>query len=185
MSSSPNLKMVKKDLNVNQAFLKNLEKTLYCSTCQKISRNATVSWCSAHHLMCQSCYDSMRHQKASTSLFYFMAPYSVQCGAACKVECPPALSPFVANVLQMFLTRCKFTHNGCQGIMLLKELEVHEVECVYRNVNCTFPNCQDEVTFIGLDEHLETHYGKVTKDLARGFLNLLTNFNNDQETRRN
>jgi hypothetical protein len=24
--------------------------------------------------------------KASTSLFYFMAPYSVQCGAGCKVE---------------------------------------------------------------------------------------------------
>jgi hypothetical protein len=150
-SANPNLKQGEKVLTVNQAFVDNLEENVTCSKCKKVSRNATVSWCSAHHLMCQSCYDSMEAKP-------------VQCGAACKVEYKPALSPFVANVLKMFLTKCKFAHNGCQGIMLLKELEIHEIDCAYRYINCPFLNCKDkEVTFIGLAEHLEANHGNMKK----------------------
>jgi hypothetical protein len=156
-----NMKKEDKVLNVNKVFVDNLEKYLTCSKCKKVPRNATVSWCSAQHLICKSCFDSLAtymYDKTMisvhtgvycTSINYHYGPgvgdivcrscntcvavkkLVVQCGANCKAEFKPALSSLVANLLEVFPTKCKFTHNGCQVIIKLIELEVHEVECVY------------------------------------------------------
>jgi hypothetical protein len=93
----------------------------------------------------------------------------VQCGEACQAEYKPALSPFVANVLTVLTPKCKFTHNGCRVFIELKELEVHEVDCDYRNINCPFSNCKSkDVSFIGLGEHLEANHEDLKKiDEAR------------------
>jgi hypothetical protein len=169
-------------------FMDNVEENITCSKCKKVQRNATVSWCSAHHLMCQSCYDSNSRQLKNNYCDYYGNNYGhsyphgqsygqscgtcppcvqakmVQCGATCNVNNAPALSPFLANVLKMFPTKCKFTVNGCQVFIILKELEVHEVDCVYRNINCPFVDCKSQdVSFIGLGEHLEANHGNLKK----------------------
>jgi hypothetical protein len=184
-------------LNVNKAFMDNLEEYLTCSKCKKVPRNAIVSCCSAHHLICKSCFDSlatiiydnnieadnMGVHCTTKNKHYAPAPNSndgfvcgtcytcvavkklvVQCGANCKAEVKPALSSLVANLLEVFPIKCKFTHNGCQVIIKLKELEVHEVECVYRNINCPFLDCKNkDVSFIGLSKHLETNHENIRK----------------------
>jgi hypothetical protein len=93
----------------------------------------------------------------------------VQCGADCQVETELAPSPFVANLLKMFPAKCKFTDNGCQVFIILSNMEVHEVDCVYRNTNCPFLDCDDKnVSFIGLGEHLEAKHEDLRKiDQAR------------------
>jgi hypothetical protein len=101
----------------------------------------------------------------------------IQCGATCRVFVTPVLSPFVANVLKMFPTKCKFTHNGCQVFIFLMQLKVHEVDCVYRNINCPFVDCNaKDVSFIGLGEHLEANHGdlkKIGKARSKDFILML------------
>jgi hypothetical protein len=101
----------------------------------------------------------------------------IRCGGACQVDFAPALSPFVDAMLKKFPSKCMFTQNGCQVFMLLKELEVHEVECVYRNINCPFLNCKaKDVSFIGLGEHLEANHGdlkKIGKARSKDFIPML------------
>jgi hypothetical protein len=66
--------------------------------------------------------------------------------------------------LKELLTKCKFTHNGCLVLNILKELEVHEIDCVYRNITCPFHNCKAKnVSFIGLDKHIVARH----KDLRK------------------
>jgi hypothetical protein len=169
--------------DVNKAFLGNLVENLTCFKCKKVPRNATVSWCSAHHLMCQSCIQAHLCQSSSQSMqwvLWSVLPLGpilwkmsglrtgnslmVPCGATCTVSNLPAWSSFVANALQMFPIKCKFTVNGCQVFIILKELEVHEVDCVYRNINCPFVDCKSQdVSFIGLGEHLEANHGNLKK----------------------
>jgi hypothetical protein len=95
---------------------KEVMDNLVCSQCKKLPSNATVSWCSAHHLMCQSCYD---HHRPCIQI-----SKKVQCGAACHVESKPALSPFLASVLKKLTTKCKFTHNGCQ-VSIIPKVYIH------------------------------------------------------------
>jgi hypothetical protein len=151
---------VKQDLSkvviLKKEFMDVLQESVTCSKCKKVPRNATVSWCSAHHLMCQSCYDNRQCGPVWSTV--------VQCGPDCKVESKPALSPYVANVLKELLTQCMFTYNGCQVFIKMKELEVHEVDCVYRKISCPILNCNDEnVSFIGLGEHLAANHKDLTK----------------------
>jgi hypothetical protein len=180
-------------LNFKKEFMDNVEKYLTCSICKKVPRNAIVSWCSAQHLICKSCFDSLatyiynNNMIAGTGVYctmigayHYSHPYPnqcgicntcvavrklvVQCGANCKSEVKPALSSLVANLLEVFPTKCKFTHNGCQVFIMLKELEVHEFDCVYHNINCPFLDCKNkEVSFIGLDEHLKANHGDLKK----------------------
>jgi hypothetical protein len=143
-SADSNLKQEDKFFNFKKELMEDLEKDLTCFTCKKIPRNPLVSWCSTHHLMCSSCFDMQRHK-------------SLIC-------CQKAFSPFVATMLKKFQSKCKFTQNGCQVFMLLKELEVHEVDCVYRNINCPFLYCKAKnVSFIGLGDHLEANHGNLIK----------------------
>jgi hypothetical protein len=141
-----NMKKEDKVLNVNKVFVDNLEEYLTCSKCKKVPRNAIVSWYSAQDLICKSCFDSSatyiydNKMKANTGVFctikcqhcgpsvgdhvcgttsFFTAIQVLQCGANRKAEFKPALSPFVAKVIKMLQTKCKFTHNGCQVVFKL------------------------------------------------------------------
>jgi hypothetical protein len=147
-----------------------LEKNLTCIKCKRVPRNATVSWCSAHHLWCQSCCDIYYSVMIAQNV---QPPLPWACGKACKVQFKPELSPFVANVLKEFPTKCKFTQNGCEVFIMLKDLEVHEVDCVYRNINCPFLDCNaKDVSFIGLGNHLEANHGnlkKIGKAMSKDF----------------
>jgi hypothetical protein len=158
-NSNPNAKREDKIFSFKKEFMDNLEENLTCSKCNEVPRIATVSWCTAHHLMCKRCYDhhallTKKVEKCNCGRLCKTCTKAkhVQCGEGCNVESKPALSPFVANVLTVLPTKCKFTHNGCQVIKLLKELEVHEVDCVYRYIECPFLSCDEDcihLAFIG------------------------------------
>jgi hypothetical protein len=184
----------------------NLEENLICYKCKKVPRNAIVSWCRAQHLMCQSCYDITRlntlfecdendcYQTHRRNHFYhgqlgrqksqqcencgeIMETETVKCCEDCQVDWEPVLSPFLAHVLKELPSKCKFTHNGCKVFIMLEKLKVHEVDCVYRNINCPFLDCNDkDVSFIGLGEHLEANHGglkMINKARSNDFVTLL------------
>jgi hypothetical protein len=155
-------------LNVKKEFMDKLEENLTCFQCKKVTRNPTVSWCSAHHLMCNACYYLLKGRHAR----------KVQCGTDCKLESKPALSPFVANMLEEITPKCKFAHRGCDVIEFQKEkLKVHEADCRYIGISCPFLHCDDKnVTWMGLDDHLEANHGdlkKIDKAKSKDFI-LLT-----------
>jgi hypothetical protein len=141
--------------------------------------------------MCQSCYDTKRPKSGyrchECHNFYVgiscpscrneVKREQVPCGEDCRVEWKPALSPFVATMLKKFPTKCKFTHNGCQVFIILKDLEVHEVDCDYRNINCPFLDCNaKDVSFISLGDHLVANHGnwnKIGKNQSKDFVPML------------
>jgi hypothetical protein len=61
-TADSSMKQEDKVYNFKKKFMANLEKNITCSKCKKVPRDATVSWCSAHHLICQSCYDTNKKQ---------------------------------------------------------------------------------------------------------------------------
>jgi hypothetical protein len=184
----PTMKQEDKVFNFKKEFIASLEQYLTCSKCKKVPRDANVSWCTEHHLMCQDCYyinitRTDKHeniycsQDSDHSCLKVICRHCkhnverehIQCGATCQVKCEPEISPFVDKMLQEFPTKCKFTQNGCQVFIMLKELEVHEVDCDYHNINCPFPNCcSKDVSFIDLSKHLEAKHRDLKKiDEAR------------------
>jgi hypothetical protein len=162
-----------------KGFMDSLEANLTCWSCAKVPRKATVSMCTGNHLMCQNCYPlhvkkfdacNPRSSGAYSVCKYYCANCShctgfVQCGkGACKFYAVPAFSLLVQTLLNELPAKCKFTHNGCQVALKLHEIVIHEVDCVYRNINCPFLNCTDKtVTFIGLSEHLKAKHGDLKK----------------------
>jgi hypothetical protein len=118
-TADSNLKQEDKFFNFKKELMANLEEHLTCSECKEVPKSATIFWCSAHHLVCQICYDikkskCFRNFCNTTGILYMdligkmcgtcqscvahLTPNQVKCGGFCKFECKPALSPFVALV---------------------------------------------------------------------------------------
>jgi late competence protein required for DNA uptake (superfamily II DNA/RNA helicase) len=55
-------------------FIDSVEGNLRCSQCKKVPRNATVTWCSKHHLMCQSCFNGLRDQFGKSQYGWVESP---------------------------------------------------------------------------------------------------------------
>ena len=62
--------------------------------------------------------------------------------------------------------KCMNTSRGCQEIHGEEAMITHEAECIYRLVTCPNLECQDDVSFHELLEHLEQDYDFVTLELS-------------------
>jgi hypothetical protein len=141
-----------KVIQVKKDFLDSLGTDLSCSWCHLTPRVATVSLCiKSYHLTCPNCFQLKSRICGITN-----------CNSQLlQIAC----SPLVEKLLKWLPVKCKLTQNGCTTIMMLKELEVHEIDCVFRNIFCPFIGCKDTsyVTFIGLNDHLTSHHGNLKK----------------------
>jgi hypothetical protein len=72
--------------------------------------------------------------------------------------CFDNLSCIAANLLDEFSAKCKYSPNGCQVFKILKDLRVHEINCVY---SAKYRKNDDKLSFkAGLDDYLlkPNHY---------------------------
>lgn len=113
-------------LETKTNILLELEQDLICHRCQLVPRSGKVYHCKEGHINCSQCHEQIH----------------CPCGAlielgSCKVT---------ENLLKILPTTCKFKKNGCLEILMEKDLQVHEEDCIYRNVWCPALGCKAQLS---------------------------------------
>ena len=114
---------------------------LKCSVCQDVPghlgtrKNRYV--CSNGHMVCELC---KVHECICKSKSYNEKPVK-----------------YIEDWMEKLSWHCclHFKH-GCQDVFDKKELEIHQLCCVYREINCVFNDCKIQVLFKDLFDHVET-----------------------------
>ena len=138
-----------------------LNEELKCFICDCGPKAGKSEWyqCLSHHQICQDC-------KTGDAKDLNKCP----CGRFISTE----HSPMTKKLLELETTRfkCKNTNGGCQELLEKEAMISHEVECVYRLVNCPSPACETKVPFHQLIQHMETnkHYSRklASMDVTHG-----------------
>jgi hypothetical protein len=141
------------DLDGMRKLFAKLEHNIQCSGCQEVPRQPPIFkyTCPKLHPVCQQCIG-----------LTYQAGTNYPC-KICNANFPVYKCDLAENLLLCLPTRCKFTINGCQVMIMLEDLLVHEDDCVYRNIRCSFLNCEDSVIFIGFHDHLKIKHESMIK----------------------
>ena len=113
-----------------------VKSQLECPVCFNIPRDLPIPSCSSGHIVCRPC------KKRVT-------------------ECPTCRQPMPANMtnslagalVEQVQHSCKFSGQGCEVKMMLKDLVAHEKECPDRTIKCPWPGCAHLVKLTCFDSH--------------------------------
>jgi len=105
-------------------FSRIINNNLKCVKCGNLPRNLPVMICSANHIACLSCYQSLFG--------------TIKCVAA---KCNQKMleyqnTPLISDLLVSVDRRCTYCDNGCSVQTTIEELLLHESSCVFQDVNC-------------------------------------------------
>ena len=69
------------------------------------------------------------------------------------------LAPVALEILLLELPRpCKFKKSGCKIAMELKSIEYHEEDCIFRDIQCFYNDCDEIHPYENLSEHLKSKH---------------------------
>ena len=123
-----------------------LNEELKCFICECGPKAGKSEWyqCLSQHQICQDC-------KTGDAKDLNKCP----CGRFISSES----SPIMKMMLELETTRfmCKNTNGGCREFLKKEAMISHELDCIYRLVNCPSPACKTKVPFHQLIEHLKTY----------------------------
>ena len=93
-------------------------------------------------------------------------PYKFNGQLKCT-ECKGAvLFPMVSinqTLVDELPQRCQFFKHSCTEILMKNDLNDHELDCLFREVNCAFLNCQAKIGIASFFDHLNEKHGKLVK----------------------
>ena len=109
---------------------------LECPVCLNIPRELPIPCCKSGHIVCRPCKTRVR-------------------------DCPTCRQPMpadmtnsvVGGLIEQVQHKCKYSDQGCEVMMMLNDLQVHERKCQERTIKCTFHNCGSIVRLKDLNEH--------------------------------
>ena len=102
-----------------------VEATLECPVCLSLPRDLPVPCCPSGHIVCRSCRSAVK-----------------RC-PICRQKMPANLTnSVVGSLIEQVEHKCKFSDQGCEVKMLIKDLRIHEQKCPERTVECPFGNCE-------------------------------------------
>ena len=129
----------------NEDILKTIEANLICAICDYPPRPNQPRWyrCLKLHFICQDCKESKESEILDIC----------QCGQPVStVHCP--ISDAILGQKADF--KCRF--KGCQEVMEPNALERHEVECLFRVVQCYDNACDQALRFRDVVHHFNSHH---------------------------
>ena len=131
--------MASKDMN------QVLYEQLKCRVCENGPKAGKYEWyqCLSNHRICQDC-------KTGDTKDLNKCP----CGRFISSEHCPMVEELLK--LKTLRFKCKNTKNGCRKFLEKEAMISHEMECIYRWVNCPYSNCQLNVPFRELIQHTKT-----------------------------
>ena len=83
------------------------------------------------------------------------------CKARRVTDCPTCRQPMPANITNSLAAalidqvehNCKFSEEGCEVKLMLKDLVTHEKQCPDRSINCPYPGCAQLVKLKNFNVH--------------------------------
>ena len=88
----------------------------------------------------------------------------------CKDEKLPnsVAVPCTENILKALpLVACQYRKNDCQVVQDPKNISYHEEDCEFRDVQCYYGYCKENVAFSKLLTHIKNAHGAATPDLTK------------------
>jgi len=116
------------------------EEDLICPVCLTIPRSIPVRACKQGHIVCNKCYGKLRVTDDNLKLC-----------PTCRKEIADDTFSIVGSLIQSMEHPCKFMDNGCQTKKKLSQIYQHEVDCLFREIEC--PECEKKVLVSKLGSH--------------------------------
>ena len=131
--------------------LLSLKETLECPVCLMLPKQTPIYQCDNGHIVCKTC-----HARLDTC-------------PQCRKALGKNRNLFAENFLVSFMKPCLFELHGCPVKLLPDHGADHLVGCVYREISCFFPNCQELVSVKQIETHLDVaHRQKANHSPAEG-----------------
>jgi len=113
-----------------------VKSQLQCPVCFNIPRDLPVPSCPSGHIVCRPCKERVKN-------------------------CPTCRQPMPANMtnsvvgalIDQVQHRCKYSDQGCEVRMMLKDLVIHEKQCPEKTITCPFYECARLMKLKDLDKH--------------------------------
>lgn len=103
------------------SLMSRIQSQLECPVCFNIPRDLPVPCCPSGHIVCRPCKERVR-----------------DC-PTCRQPMPPNMTnSLAAALIDEVQLKCKYSDQGCEVKMMLKDLVTHEKQCPERTFNCPF-----------------------------------------------
>ena len=113
-----------------------VESTLECPVCLSLPRDLPVPCCPSGHIVCRSCRGGVK-----------------RC-PICRQKMPANMTnSVVGSLIEQVEHKCRFSDQGCEVKMLIKDIRIHEQGCPQRTVECPFGNCGATVQLRQFSSH--------------------------------
>jgi len=130
-----------------------LESTLKCPVCLNLPRDLPVPCCPSGHIVCRSCRPQVADNKCPT----------------CRQQMPANMTnSVVGSLIEQVEHKCKFSDQGCEVKLRLKEIKIHEKSCLKRTVKCAFKNCGINVMLNKFKSHVSACHSRIHSRVNRG-----------------
>ena len=120
-----------------------LYEQLKCHICESHLRAGKHRWyrCTQAHMICQDCREVKEKTNCSCTKFIPLE--------FCKV-----IEALLNQDKMQF--KCENLARGCQESSDEENMIFHQIECIYRTVNCPHPVCRSQEPFYELLDHMKT-----------------------------
>ena len=118
--------------------LAKIKSLLECPVCLQIPRNLPLQSCPSGHIVCRPCKERVK-----------------DC-PTCRQPMPDnMINSLVGGLIEQVEHNCKYTDQGCNVKMMLKDLQLHEANCPERAIKCPCPytRCESFVKLREINEH--------------------------------
>ena len=116
--------------------MKRIRSELECPVCFNIPRELPIPSCHSGHFVCRPCKKRVR-----------------DC-PTCRKPMPAHMTNSVVGALiEQVEHKCKYSDQGCEVKMMLKDLVTHEKECPKRTFKCPYDNCRSIVNLSNFNDH--------------------------------
>ena len=137
--------------NAIRGLKRKIQDTIQCAICQDFPRMGQIKQCQNGHIACEKC---MNNENMSTCGVCREPLGNKKIRALC-----------VEQLIEATELELPCRHPNCEYIAMKRDLESHEKKCEYRIVPCPDGECQQEMPFHALLDHITN--GRSTLENSR------------------
>ena len=116
--------------------LAGVKSQLECPVCFNIPRELPIPSCPSGHIVCRPCKKGVKN-----------------CPTCRKPMPEGMINSVVGGLIEKVEHECKYSDQGCEVTVMLKDLVIHEDKCPDRTIKCPWPGCGDHVKLTSFDSH--------------------------------
>ena len=120
--------------------LAEIQSQLECPVCFNIPRELPIPSSPSGHIVCRPCKTKVKN-----------------CPTCRKPMPEGMINSVVGGLIEKVEHNCKYSDQGCEFKMMLKDLGTHEKECPDRTIACPWHGCGHQVKLNSFESHATEH----------------------------